>query len=469
MINSVRNYISELWNRPLGIWHVLQVAIPLMVSTACYSIMQFFDRLFLLYYSPTDVGAIVTIGTLVWTLCSLPLGIVTYVTTFVAQYRGAAQEKQIGRSVIHALYISGCCFPFLLAPAFFIEQSLLEFGHAPELAYTEAICFRIYIWSGLGMLVNGVFEGMLVGLEKTRPVMAANIYATVLNIALDPIMIFGWGFIPAMGVEGAALATAISMWAKTAYTLWIVVRLPNVGDFGFRQGWALDFGFIRRFLFFGGPSGLQWFIEGLAIVYFVIVMGRLGEDYLTATSLAFSINLLAFVPIYGLGMGLTSIIGNQLGQQRPAMAKRAEWSALWIAIGFTSLFVVLYTVFPNWLLVLHRGQSDNFAVVEPIIMKFLYFVAIYCVFDAIQIVKVSVLKGAGDTWFVTLTFLITSGLFVWLGGSLDQPGVEPDAVSERWWLALTGWIASLAVVFSLRVAQGKWLGMKVIETPPSTS
>jgi len=97
------------------------------------------------------------------------------------------------------------------------------------------------------------------------------------------------------------------------------------------------------------------------------------------------------------------------------------------------------------------------------VLNFLFFVAIYCIFDAIQIVKVSVLKGAGDTWFVTLTFLLTSGLFVWIGGSLDHPGADPSQIAQRWWLALTGWIAALALIFWLRVAQGHWLKMKVIE------
>jgi len=353
--------------------------------------------------------------------------------------------------------------PLLLLPAWFVEDFFIWFGHEPELARAEGLCFRIYIVSGLGMLANGVLEGLLVGLEKTRPVMAANIYATLLNIVLDPLMIFGWWAIPSMGIEGAAWATVISMWAKFGYSLWVVSRLESFASFRFGAGWRFDGEFIRRFLFFGGPSGLQWFIEGLAILYFIAVMGRLGEVYLSATSLAFSINLLAFIPVYGLGMGLTSIVGNQLGQDNAPMAKRALGSAMVIALAFTAVFVVLYTVFPRTLLTLHRSKTENFAELEPIVLNFLFYVAVYCLLDTIQIVKVSVLKGAGDTWFVTGTFLLTSALFVWVGGSLDYPGADPNEVAARWWWALTGWIATLALIFWLRVAQGKWMKMKVIE------
>ncbi|MBL8892316.1 MAG: MATE family efflux transporter [Planctomycetaceae bacterium] len=463
-MNNFRESIHKIWHQPLGVRQVLMVAAPLMVSTACYSIMQFFDRLFLVVHSSSDAGAVGLVGTLVWTLCSFSLGVVTYVTTFVAQYRGAEQPGQIGRSVMHAFYLAFASVPFLVVPGFFIEDYFSWFGHTAELASAEGVCFRIYIWSGIGMLINGVLEGLLIGLEKTKPVMIANIYATILNVVLDPILIFGCGPIPAFGLEGAAWATVIAMWSKSLYT-WAVIRgLPEFQTFGFRQGIAFDGAFIRRFLFYGAPSGLQWFIEGIAIVYFIAVMGRLGEHYLTATSLAFSINLLAFVPIYGLGMGLISIIGNQLGQENPELAKRAVRSALIIAVGFTSFFVALYTIFPSTLLSLHRWQNDDFESLEPIILNFLFYVAIYCVFDAIQIVKVSVLKGAGDTWFVTLTFLLTSMLFVFLGSSLDHPDTPPEQIATRWWLALTGWIGSLAVIFSLRVLQGRWLQMKVIES-----
>lgn len=456
-------WLQTMWSQPLGLWHVLLIAAPLMVSTACYSIMQFFDRLFLLYHSPTEVGAMATVGTMVWTLCSLPLGMVSYVTTFVAQYRGAEQPGQIGRSVAHAFYVAMASVPFLLLPAWFVEDFFIWFGHEPELARAEGLCFRIYILSGIGMLANGVLEGLLVGLERTRPVMAANIYATMLNVVLDPLMIFGWWMIPSMGIEGAAWATVIAMWAKFGYSLWVVSSLESFASFHFAAGWRFDGEYIRRFLFFGGPSGLQWFIEGLAILYFIAVMGRLGEAYLSATSLAFSINLLAFIPVYGLGMGLTSIVGNQLGQDNPLMAKRALHSAMVIALAFTAVFVVLYTVFPQTLLTLHRSKTENFAELEPIVLSFLFYVAVYCLLDTIQIVKVSVLKGAGDTWFVTGTFLLTSAVFVWVGGSLDYPGADPNEVAARWWWALTGWIATLALIFWLRVAQGKWMKMKVIE------
>ncbi len=462
-MSEIKNWIIDRWSRPCGIRAVLWVAFPLMVSTVCYSVMQFIDRLFLLFHDQMEAGAIVTIGTLVWTMISLPLGMVGYVTAFVAQYRGAGQDHQVGKSVANAWYLCLLSIPFLLMPIVFIEDMFLWLGHSPELAGMESRCFTIYILAGVGMVANGVLEGLLVGIERSTPVMNANIFATILNVVIDPILIFGWWIFPEMGIDGAAWATAISMWAKFVYSLRVVLRLPEVSAFEFSQGWRFDRRFLGRFIYFGFPSGFQWFVEGIAMTYFVAVMGRLGGVYLAATSLTFSINMLAFVPIYGLGMGLTAVIGNQLGRNNPVLAKRAVGSGLFLAFCYTGVFAFMYIMMPGLLLYLHRGNAENFDQMEPVVLQFLFFVAIYCIFDAIQIIMVSVLKGAGDTWFVTATIVTSSVLFLSMGWLIETPETPVGDVAVGWWVALTCWISSLAFIYTFRVLQGKWESMRVIE------
>ena len=199
------------------------------------------------------------------------------------------------------------------------------------------------------------------------------------------------------------------------------------------------------------------------MAYFVFVMGRLGEQYLAATSLTFSVNMLAFVPIYGLGMGLSAVIGHQLGRDDRQLANRAVRSGLTVALGFTALFAAVYLLFPGMLLLLHQNDGPEFQIVSAIVRRFLFFVAIYCLLDAFQITMVSVLKGAGDTWFVTASIAVTSTIFVGAGMFLESQSSDADAAADRWWLMLTCWLSSLAVIYGWRVWQGKWLEMRVIE------
>lgn len=468
-MSTLPQALKKWWNRPCGVGYLLAVAVPLMVSTVCYSVMQFVDRLFLFQHSELEAGAIVTVGTMVWALISLPFGMVGYLSTFIAQYRGADRWDRMGRAVTHATYVCLLSLPLILAPALITDRLFPWLGHGPELSEMQSRCFLVYALSGIAMVAAGVLEGVLVGLERNRPIMYANLFGTLVNLALDPLMIFGgWG-IPEMGIMGAAWATVIGMWAKFLFTWVAVLGLKELPRFQWRESWRLDFRFLWRFIYYGFPSGFQWAVEGTAMAYFVFVMGKLGETFLAATSLAFSVNMLAFVPIYGLGMALSAVIGNQLGRDDPKLAVRAVSSGLMVALAYTSVFSLLYLTAPDLLLKLHRDGGESFQAIGPIVKRFLFFVALYCVLDAVQIVMVSVLKGAGDTWFVTATITGTSLAFVGGGISVERQSVSPAAAADRWWLLLTCWLSLLAVIYTVRVLRGRWLLMRVIETSAATS
>ena len=83
------------WSRPCGAKEVIQVALPLMISTFSYSLMQFCDRMFLGSYSQTSLAAVMPAGVMSWTLMSFPFGVALYTNVFVAQYYGAGQHKKI--------------------------------------------------------------------------------------------------------------------------------------------------------------------------------------------------------------------------------------------------------------------------------------------------------------------------------------------------------------------------------------
>ena len=91
---------------------------------------------------------------------------------------------------------------------------------------------------------------------------------------------------------------------------------------------------MRRLWRYGGPGGLQTFMEVAAFTVFLMLVGRLGEVALAATTLAFNVNNVAWVPMWGLGTAVTAIVGQQLGRNRPDLAARATWTALGIALAY---------------------------------------------------------------------------------------------------------------------------------------
>ena len=220
---------------------------------------------------------------------------------------------------------------------------------------------------------------------------------------------------------------------------------------------------MKRFLHFGLPNGLQFSIEGLAVTFFFVVIPTISESASAAASLVFSINLLIIFPVFGLGMGCSTIVGQKIGEQQPDLAGRATKTTLVLGLIYTGIFAFLYFVTPGVFLFAHQSKGSEFLAIKDLVILYLKFVAVYCIFDTIQIVFVSAIKGAGDTRFVVIVTIITALLFVGGGSFGASLFSDPDAKVNWWWVSLTGWILILSVVYWLRFRQGKWKSMSVIE------
>jgi MATE family multidrug resistance protein len=453
---------TNWWTRTCGGRDVLKLALPLVISTASWSLMNFCDRMFLLWHSTREMAAAMPAGMLYFTILCLPLGIALYVNAFVAQYQGAKRPERIGAAVWHGVRVGVLVYPFFLAtiplaPAFFRMV-----GHTPEIAALEAVYYQVLVFGSGGHLIGAALSTFFTGRGETRTVMMVSVSASLLNVALDYAWIFGnFGF-PELGIEGAAWATVVSLWFRCFVFLWLMMRPANREKYQLVEGRRFDPVLFRRLLRYGGPNGLQFLVEIGAFAVFILLVGRLGENAMAATTLAFNVNALAFVPLMGLGVALTTMVGQQLGRNRPDMAAQATWTSLSMAMGYMGIMATLYLLVPNVFLMGHAAGTtpEAFGDIRQSAVVLLRFVAAYCLFDALNIVFASAIKGAGDTHFILRTNLILAPMPVigaWLGITYLGFGLI-------WcWLMVTGWVCALGVVYMVRFLQGHWREMRVIE------
>ena len=451
------------WWAPCGPGEVLAVGIPLVISTLSYSIMQFCDRLFLAWHDEWEMAAVMSAVVLNWTVTAFPMGIAAYAATFVAQYCGSHEEKKVGAVIWMAIRVGVFFFPFFLILASFTENLFAAFGHSESLIPLETIYFQVACFVSAAVVFENALCAFYIGRGKTAVVMYVNLFATSINIVLDVWFIFGWGWIPEMGIEGAAWATTISVWLKVAIFSAILFRPVNIERFGLLTGKKFDWNLFRRLFRYGGPSGWQLCMEGVAISLFILFIGRLGHVEAAATTLAFSVNLLAFIPIVGMSMSVSTLVGQQIGARRTDLAKRAVWNGLWISLVYSSIFAMFYLFWPTLFLLAHRLEThSNSVLIESQAVFLLRFIAVYCVFDAFQVTYAAALKGAGDTMFILWCTILNSIGFVTVG----IVGLSFVPVENRlawWWAIITGWILMFAVVFAIRYRTGKWTTMSVIE------
>jgi hypothetical protein len=155
-------------------------------------------------------------------------------------------------------------------------------------------------------------------------VLRVNVLVTVVNIVLDYLWIFGHLGFPRAGVAGAAGATIAAEAFGALVYLMLILRAEYRRRYATLAGWRLDPALFGRLLRFGLPAGLHWAIEILGFGVFLLLVGRIGTLELAATGLAFNLNGLVFVPMLGLGIGVTAIVGRYLGSGRPDLAERSD-------------------------------------------------------------------------------------------------------------------------------------------------
>jgi MATE family multidrug resistance protein len=312
------------------------------------------------------------------------------------------------------------------------------------------------------VVLAAALSAFFTGRGQTRTVMTVDLLAVAIELVLDYAWIFGHLGLPAAGIEGAAWSTVVAQWFKALVLFWLYLRPVNAERYGVWSGCRFDAALFRRLLRFGSPSGLNLLLEVGAFTALIFLIGGLGSLELTATNLAFGVNTLAFLPMIGFGIATSTIVGQRLGENRPDLAERATWTAFWLGTAYMAAFGLAYVLVPDLLLAANAAQVDpaEFAPVRDMTVLLLRFVAVYCLFDTMNIVFVSALKGAGDMRFILITTLIMSATPVaatWVGMSWFGWGLIGA------WFIITAWVCLLGCTYLARFVQGKWRTMRVIE------
>jgi MATE family multidrug resistance protein len=455
--------LKTRWNSPGGYREVLVIAIPLILSTATWSIQHFVDRMFLTWYSPEAIAAAMPAGMLNFSMVSIFMGTAGYATTFVAQYYGARQFHRIGPALWQGVYISLFGGLLILCAIPFAESFFSLVGHSPLVQQNEVAYFEILCLGGGAYAASYALSGFFSGRGKTWPVLWVNAATTVVNLVLDYALIFGhWGF-PELGIRGAGIATVVAGIFSLLMFFALLCSGSNNDTFHTIKGWRLERDLFVRLLRYGFPSGVQFFLEMAGFTAFVLLVGRLGIASLAATNIAFNINTLAFMPMIGCGIAISVLVGQYLGGDKPDRAQSVVYSGFHLTLVYMLSIASAYVLVPDVFVAPFALRADpgEFSEIYGYSIVLLRFVAVYSVFDTMNIIFCSAIKGAGDTRYVMLATVILSVFLFIIPVYLAVVVFELGLMVA--WVFATVYITLLGVVFYLRFLGGKWKTMRVIE------
>lgn len=443
---------------------LFQVAVPLILSAGSMMLMHFVDRMYLTWYSEATLAASLPASMLNWTIFAVAFGTVSYVNSFVSQYDGAGRPERISGAVWQAVYLGGlmclATVPFAVAAWVMIPA----FGHGPDVVAAEREFFALLCVASVPMIISTALSAFYSGRGKTGEVLKVNVLMLAINVCLDPLLIFGWGPVPSLGILGAGLATIVTSFIGTAAYLRMFLRPRERQQYGFWKHRQWDGALLGRMLRYGLPNGFQSLGDAAAFTLFLFLVGSMNRTALAATNLAFNINMLIFIPMLGVGTAVTVLVGRHVGEGRPDLAARSTWMAMLTTGSVTLLFCTAFLTLPHVLLQPFRryASPDEFSQVEPLVLGLLKFVAVYSVFDAMFIVFGSAVKSAGDTRMALIVNMLSAWCLMVFPVALMQ--FTGTLTLTRCWICCSAHIMTCGAVFFLRFLYGPWRSMKVIES-----
>ncbi len=368
------------------------------------------------------------------------------------------------QAVSQGLLLSVVFYPILVALIPLVHSGFRWAGHDPGLIQLEFSYFRILMLGSFLFLAQSVLAGYFVGIGRTRVVMAASLLGIFGNVPLTWILVLGKLGAPRLGIEGAGLGTLGGSFFIVAFLFFSYLRSSGYRAHHGRGAWRPRWEMLARLLRYGGPAGAETFINVFAFNVFVLLMGSYSPAVATAVTITFNYDLLAFIPMVGVGVAVTSMAAQRMGAGDIRGARRAAYLGLRVAWSYAGVMMVVFVAgAPLLVKVFSSGFGAGDEAILPLARVLLRLAALYTLGDATNVVFSGALRGAGDTKWVmiisgTLHWIMAVGAFIFIRILV----LPPVAV----WAFFIAFVISMGFSMFIRHRNGAWQKMRVLESTP---
>ena len=437
---------------------ILQLVWPLALGMINNAVMQFVDRAYLSYDSLRALEAVMPAGMLMWIFAGFFQSVVGYSSVFVGQYHGAGEEEKC-RETCRVAAALALASGVLSLPLLFVGNGILALtAGSPELLKDEQVYFGITMAGTVFICMQMAAAAYFTGRGETRVVFWANLVGNVLNIALDPVLIFGWWGLPKLGIAGAALATVFAMAVQTAI-LFVAARAVF---FPGRARVAREprLPVARRILRFGVPSGLYTVLNMLSFTIFIFVTGGVGDLELAVSNACFTVNYLLFAPMEGFSLGASTLVAQAIGRGDPDAARQAARQTILLGVGIVAVLSAAVIAFAHPILGIFASKAGaRAAEFHALGFTLLLLMAAWQLFDAADVILSGALKGAGDTKFVMVWMTVASfGLWMPLVFAVRNFHNTMPAL----WGTMILYVVVICIGSVWRWRQGGWKKIKIV-------
>ena len=444
-----------------SIKEMFSIALPMVVSNACETVMTFTDRLFLSKLGMEEMSAAMVGGLSAFFMMTFFIGLMGYGTAMVAQYLGKGELNKCSVVMTQTVVIALVAYPILLAckplmHSMFIKTGISEGQLAHQFIYFDILLYATIISFGRVALSN-----FFSGIGKTRVVMLASFIAMFVNVIASYVLIFGRFGFPAMGVKGAAFGSIIGSVCALLILLTAYFRKSIIKDFSILDSFRIDIGIIKKMFRFGTPSGIEFFMALFSFTLLISVFHAHNPVTAAASTIMFNWDHVSFVPLMGLEIGVTSLVGRYVGAGRYDIVEKTVWSGLKLGWAVSGCVLIAFFFFPGVLVDVFKPAESGtiFEQARPLAVFMVRMASIYVLLQSVMLVYMGALKASGDTlWSMIINVSFSWFMYFVLYFLLSVLNVS----AETAWIALVIIFSPLPVILYLRFRSGRWKSLSVV-------
>ncbi len=439
---------------------LLRIALPMVVSQGTFAVMIFTDRYFMSQIDPVHMAAALGGGVASFFSFCFFLGVIAYGNAMAAQYLGAGEPAKCPKVVTQGLVMTLISAPALTLITFLVAGIFETMGHEARQVELERTYYLILMAGVLVTLAKVCIASYFAGIGRTHVVMICDVFGLLVNVPLCYVMVFGKLGLPTLGIVGAGISTVIATLLAFLLFVFFYLRREHRLRFSVLDSFVLDTKILRRYWRLGFPSGLELFLNVAAFNLFLLMFQSYGVTEGASAAIVFNWDVLSFIPMIGLHLGIISLIGRFVGARDMARTNEVMTAAFALGLGYSIVLAVLYITFRYPLVEVFAPPTGDFTAIRELSAFMMIGLSSYVMADAVLLVCGGILRGAGDTrWLmvasVSLHWAMLVAQFFIIRVFEFGPRVS--------WLAFVVLVLAIAAVYTYRLAGGRWRDPAVLD------
>ncbi|MGN7719828.1 MATE family efflux transporter [Chitinophaga sp. 22620] len=445
-----RIYTEGSINRAL-----ILLAIPMVLEMSMESLFALVDAYFVGHLGKAAIATVGLTESVLSLIYALAFGISMAATALVARRIGEKDPEGASKGAVQALYLAlGFSLVVSIVGLIWSRDILLLMGADAAMADYGQGYTRIAMGGNVVIVFLFIINGIFRGAGDASIAMKSLILANVLNIILCPLLIYGWGPLPALGLKGAAIATLLGRGTGVIYQLYHLLGGKKTITVNWRHA-RPRLSVILQMVKLAAGGALQMLIGSASWIFLMRIISQFGEDAMAGYTYAIRIIVFAILPAWGLANAAATLVGQNLGAGEPERAEKSVWKAAYLNMFFLGSISIIFMVFaPNILRIFSQDPGVLAYGIEG-----LRLISIGYVFYAFGMVMAQSFNGAGDT--KTPTYINLFGFWV-----LQIPLAYLLAIVFKWGPTGVFWAiviaeSAIAVIAIVIFRRGNWKKVKV--------